>query len=146
MDQIQAQIFAVLQNVLLTLITVLGGLAVRYIQQHFTAKQIDNAKAIAQIAASSMQEIGKAIGLTGPEKLASAISTAQEFGSKAGIKLTAEQWDRLIHDALAALKDIWNTAVESKPVTSAIENAPVIDAVSNAAQTEPVPVVQMVGR
>ena len=114
MEQIQAEVFAVLKNVLLTLITVLGGLVVRYIQQNFTVKQLDNAKTIAQIAASSMQQIGKTNNLSGSEKLASAISTAQDLGSKAGIKLTPEQWDRLIHDALASLKDIWNTAAKEK--------------------------------
>ena len=114
--EIQTQAFAVLQNVILALITVLGGMAVRYIQQHFTAKQLDKAKGIAQIAVSSVEQISKSLSINGSQKLTAAISKAETLAAKVGIKLTTEQWDSLIHDALAEFKQVWNQ-VETQETT-----------------------------
>ena len=135
MDQIQAQVFAVLQNVLLALITVLGGMAVRYIQQHFTAKQLNNAKGIAQIAVSSVEQISKSLGINGPQKLTAAVSQAETLAAKVGIKLTTEQWNSLIHDTLAEFKKIWDTVTK-----------PVVNPESVATQPKPAPAGQLSGR
>ena len=107
--QIQTMVYDVLQDAIVLLGSLLVGVVTRYIQQHYNAKQIEDAKGIAQIAVSSVEEIANVLGIKGADKLSIALNKARALAIKAGIELTDDQWHSLIHDALAELKGTWRS-------------------------------------
>jgi len=92
-----------------SLISVLLTMGMYYLRQHFTAKQIKDAKDIASIAISAVEQYAALKGIKGEDKLSEAILRARGLGKQAGINLSDDKWDSLIHDALAEVKKVWNT-------------------------------------
>ena len=123
--------------------------SLQYVRKHLSASQLVKAQSIAKIAVSGVELVAKSYNLTGSDKLTAAINKAQELASKAGIKLTAEQWEGLIHSGLAEFKNVWNTLGEQ--VTPTTETAvtevnPVLATAVVTAQAETVHLPQLPGR
>jgi len=108
MDLSQLTICAGLQDAIMALIIALLGMGVNYAKNHFTAKQMENAKKTAKVVVFAVEQYTKGKSISGQDKLDEAILRAKGLAKKAGVKLTDDQWDSFIHGALAEMKRIWD--------------------------------------
>lgn len=102
--EINELLVSILTNLVLLVIALAGGYAIRWLKRHLTAQQIGLAAEIAEIAVRAAEQIGYASGFDGPKKLAEALDRARDLAGKYGIKYSDEQWATLIEKAVEQLK------------------------------------------
>jgi len=137
-----AQITTALNGIVTVVITVLGGLLVRVINQTFSGRQVVLAKEIALEAVKHAEEIAPVLCIKGAEKFQQATIAAMELAAKAGVNLAEDQWDILLNSALKTARLEWDLAKgrvdRIQPVIISTEAAPVeVPDVANAADGVP---------
>lgn len=106
---IQTLIFNALKDLVALGLTALLGFATAYVKSHFSAKQIDTAKGIAETAVSFVEQTMSTAGVDNSQKFQAAFNSAKALAAKAGIKLTDQQWESLIEGALKDMKVYWDS-------------------------------------
>lgn len=147
------QIITALAGVATTVITVLGGYLVKYVNQLFTANQvaatkeeIASAKEFAYDAVNNIEEIAPGLAISGKQKFNKAIEAAKGLADKLNIDLTDEQWQTITNSMLKQARTEWDSAqgkAEDVPVAPEVVATPMIapDAVTPPADANtPVPV------
>ena len=107
---VQTLIFNALKDLVTLGCTVLLGFASAYVKSHFSAKQIDTAKGIAETAVSFVEQTMSTAGIDNAQKFQAAFNSAKGLAAKAGIKLTDQQWESLLEGALKDMKVYWDSA------------------------------------
>lgn len=129
-----AQITVFFRGLLSIAGTALLGMVTLYVKQHFTAKQVGNAKSAALIAVNAAEEIGRVTGIKGQDKLNAALDAVKLEAKKLGLKFSDEQWQGYLRDAVSGSRMFWDATqgstdavVSSTPVEPQNGgNAPVV--------------------
>ena len=98
---------ALLTQVLEVLVTVLGGVLVRYgvpfITSHVNEHKFQRALSIAERAYHKAEQIGAQHNYHGSDKMDLAVELAQGLGNRFGVKLSADEWagvlESVVHEA-----------------------------------------------
>jgi len=105
---VQAQIFAVLKDLITLAGTILLSITANYVHKHYTAKQLHTATNIAKIAVTFVEQTAESLGIKlSSQKYQMALEKAKELATHIGIHLTDTQWQALIEAAVGEAKDIW---------------------------------------
>ncbi|EGW39089.1 hypothetical protein DOT_3040 [Desulfosporosinus sp. OT] len=144
----EAQLITVFSGILTAVVTGVGGYLIKYINQKFTANQVESAKEFALDAVNHIEEIAPGLAIKGKAKFAKAIEAAKDLASNLNIDLTDEQWETFTNSALKQARTEWELAKgksEDVPVVENVQDAPVValDA-AVAATSEPKSIVDVV--
>jgi hypothetical protein len=106
----QILVYNILKDIIALAGTILIGFITAYVNQHFTATQVSNAKQVATIAVTFAEQIANSMGFKGQDKYNSALSKAKDLATKYGVKMTDDQWQGLIEAAVKEMNHIWNSS------------------------------------
>ena len=103
--------------------TILIAVLTAYINAHYSAKKIDTAKSIAELAYNFAEEVGRITGFKGVDKLAIALNQAKLQAGKLGINRTDEQWTGLIKATVFMARNTYDSIQGSAlvPVTTSVD-------------------------
>ena len=129
---IQTVLYPLLNDLIMFMGAVLLAFLSAYVKAHFSAKQIETTKAVANVAVGFANELDHALGIKGEEKLNSALEQAKLLAGKYGIKLTDEQWTGLIKAAVNEARIIYESVGKVEPVivvapVGVVEPQPVVN-------------------
>ena len=129
---IQMVLYPLLNDLIVLMGTILLGFLSAYIKAHFSAKQVETAKTVANVAVGFAEELDHTLGTKGEEKLNSALEQAKLLAGKYGIKLTDEQWTGLIKAAVNESRIIYEAVGKVEPVimvtpVGVVESQPVVN-------------------
>lgn len=99
------------EGILLFLLTTY---ATMFIRTHFTAKQLEIAKAVATTVVSASKGISGALGINLDDLMKELIGKAKSYAKAHGLNYTDEQWEGLIREAYDALKQVENNLNTTK--------------------------------
>lgn len=102
---IQQIVSSGLQDIIMTLISVLIAAGGYYLKQHFTGKQIATAAEIASEAVRFVAQTTAKLPAQDATKAKYALAKAKELAAKVGINLTDGQWETLLESAYKKTKD-----------------------------------------
>ena len=142
---IQSTLYPFLNDLIVLMGTILLGFITAYVKQHYSAKQVDTAKTVANLAISFADEMAHVFGIDSTTKFNTAMIHAKSLAEKYGIKLSDEQWGMLIKAGVFEGRAIYNSAQGKVDTIPVVVEAPTDVIVPPEATTPPVELVKDVG-
>lgn len=124
-----------LSDILALVGSLLATMLVVFIKSHFSASQITTAKSIATTAVKFAEEEGLVKSIKGYAKFSTALNKVKDLAASRGLKLTDEQWEGFIKEAVNDARLVWNQVGFQNNVLSEpqpiISDAPTTNIVTN---------------
>ena len=125
---IQTTLYPLLNDLIVLMGTILLGFLTGFVKLHYSAKQVESAKKVANVAVGFADEMAHVYGINGNEKFNTAMTQAKLLASKYGITLTDEQWTTLIkatvNEARAIYDSVQGKVEDVQPVIAETPIAP----------------------
>jgi len=145
---IQSTLYPLLNDLIILMGTILLGFVTAYVKSHYSAKQVETAKKVADISVSFADEMAHVYNISGPEKFNTAITQAKVLAGKAGIKLSDEQWTALIKAVVNEGRTVYDATQGAVPIPVESQPIGIITDISPEAAITPlepsIPVVETI--
>lgn len=103
---IDAMIYTALKDLVLLFLAIGLRWAVSYVKAHFTDKQIDMGSKIASIVVNAVEQLAASKQIDLNQKKEEAVAMLSEYAKKVGLKLSPEQINALIEEAVKTMKEM----------------------------------------
>jgi PIN domain nuclease of toxin-antitoxin system len=121
--ELDPRIVSSIQEVLIGLIQILALIlatyAAKYVKAHVSAKQMDLAMSVAQIAVQAVEQLAASKQIDLKDKYSKALMLARDGAAKYGLKFTDDQWEQLIEAAVKSMKDAGEEIVSAPEAPTA---------------------------